>query len=80
MPNFSGVWDLKDQVQAIAAGRWTGVPTFELYAWGYNSPGCLGDGTTVDKSSPVQIGALTSWIKVAAGGGHSAAIRSGLTN
>jgi hypothetical protein len=25
MPNFSGVWNLKEQIQAIAAGRWTGV-------------------------------------------------------
>jgi hypothetical protein len=34
MPNFSGVWNLKEQIQAIAAGRWTGLPAFELYAWG----------------------------------------------
>jgi hypothetical protein len=34
MPNFSGVWNLKEQIQAIAAGRWTGIPLGELYAWG----------------------------------------------
>jgi alpha-tubulin suppressor-like RCC1 family protein len=39
-----------------------------LWAWGDNSPdGELGDGTVVDKSSPVQIGLSTSWVKVALG-------------
>ena len=61
MPNFSGIWNLKEQVQAIAAGRWTGLPTGELYAWGKNSNGQLGDGTVVLKSSPVQIGLETNW-------------------
>ena len=26
MPNFSGVWNLKEQIQAVAAGTWTGLP------------------------------------------------------
>jgi len=76
MPNFSGVWNLKDQVQAIAAGRWTGIPTFELYVWGFNTNGALGDDTVVSKSSPVQIGALTNWSQVAAGGRHTASIKT----
>jgi alpha-tubulin suppressor-like RCC1 family protein len=29
--------------------------------WGYNYQGVLGDGTTTNRSSPVQIGALTNW-------------------
>jgi len=33
----------------------------KLYAWGWNSVGQLGDGTTTNRSSPVQIGALTTW-------------------
>ena len=76
MPNFSGVWNLKDQVQAIAAGRWTGLPTFELYAWGGNSSGQLGDGTVVNKSSPVQVTAAANWSEVFAGGASSAAVRT----
>jgi len=32
-----------------------------LWAWGDNRYGQLGDGTVVDRSSPVQIGALTTW-------------------
>ncbi len=38
-----------------------------LWAWGNNSVGSLGDGTTVAKSSPVQIGTLTNWSKVSVG-------------
>jgi len=75
MPNFSGIWNLKEQVQAIAAGRWTGLPTGEVYAWGDNSPnGQLGDGTVVDRSSPVQVGSLNYWLQVSAGTNHTASI------
>ena len=46
----------------------------ELYAWGDNSPnGRLGDNTVVDKSSPVQVGALTNWSQVSAATYHTAA-------
>lgn len=38
-----------------------------LWAWGNNANGCIGDGTVVSKSSPVQIGSLKTWRKVAAG-------------
>ena len=48
-----------------------------LWAWGRNSVGKLGDSTTVNKSSPVQIGALTNWSQVSAGGFNSAAITKG---
>lgn len=76
MPNFSGVWNLKEQIQAVAAGTWTGLPLPELYAWGYNAVGRLGDGTVVSRSSPVQIGTLTNWSQVSAGSGFSASIKS----
>lgn len=35
-----------------------------FWAWGSGGNGLLGDGTTVNKSSPVQIGTLTNWAKV----------------
>ena len=38
-----------------------------LFAWGYNASGQLGDGTTTNRSSPVQIG-TSSWTQVATGG------------
>ena len=78
MPNFSGVWNLKDQVQAIAAGRWTGIATFELYAWGSNAYGQLGLEDIINRSSPVQVGALENWSKVSSSpqSTHAAAIKT----
>jgi hypothetical protein len=32
-----------------------------LWTWGYATTGILGDNTRVDRSSPVQVGALTNW-------------------
>ncbi|MFZ4599437.1 MAG: RCC1 domain-containing protein [Terrimicrobiaceae bacterium] len=47
------------------------------YSWGYNNTGRLGDGTTVNKSSPVSvIGGFTDWCQVSAGGGHSLGVRT----
>jgi alpha-tubulin suppressor-like RCC1 family protein len=47
-----------------------------LFTWGDNQFGELGDGTTVLKSSPVQIGS-SSWTAVAGNGYHTVAIRLG---
>jgi alpha-tubulin suppressor-like RCC1 family protein len=47
-----------------------------LWTWGYNAQGRLGDGTTVDKSSPVSVvGGFTDWCQVGAGLCHTAAVR-----
>lgn len=40
-----------------------------LWAWGWGNAGRLGDGTTVNKSSPIQIGTMTNWSRIDAGGG-----------
>ena len=32
-----------------------------MFAWGANGDGQLADGTVIHKSSPVQIGSLTTW-------------------
>jgi alpha-tubulin suppressor-like RCC1 family protein len=48
--------------------------TGQLWAWGYNFYGQLGLGvssSTVYYSSPIQVGALTNWKQVSAGGGDS---------
>jgi hypothetical protein len=44
-----------------------------LYTWGQNSFGQLGLGHTIDRSSPVQVGALTTWSNVACGNYHNIA-------
>ena len=47
------------------------------WAWGNNNVGRLGDGTTVNKSSPVSVvGGFTNWCQVSAGCQHSLAVRS----
>ena len=47
-----------------------------LWAWGFNNTGQFGNGTTTNRSTPVQVGQITSWESIAAGTSHSAGIRS----
>ena len=47
-----------------------------LWAWGSNAYGQVGDGTTTERTSPVQIGSDTNWSKIAAGGRHNMAIKT----
>ena len=54
----------------------TPAPTYYLWAWGYNTSGELGLGNTTNRSSPVQVGALTTWLSIAAGDYYSMAIKT----
>jgi alpha-tubulin suppressor-like RCC1 family protein len=45
-----------------------------MWLWGDNSYGRLGLGNTTNISSPVQLGSLTNWLSVSAGGYSSQAI------
>ena len=47
-----------------------------LWSWGLNADGELGDGTTTDKSSPVQVGTDNDWSIVSGGGTHSIALKT----
>ncbi|WP_417909802.1 hypothetical protein [Candidatus Electronema sp. PJ] len=47
-----------------------------LWAWGSNNAGRLGDGTTIDRNIPIQIGNDTDWRSVSAGGAHTVAIKT----
>jgi alpha-tubulin suppressor-like RCC1 family protein len=47
------------------------------WAWGVNSSGNLGDGTTTNRSSPVSVvGGFTDWCQVSAGDSHSLGVRT----
>ena len=68
-----GVWDLQQVRDQILSEEWE--QKFELFAWGFNSSGQLGQNTTTNRSSPVQIPG-TSWSSISGGSYHSLAIKS----
>jgi alpha-tubulin suppressor-like RCC1 family protein len=73
-----GAGNLKNIV-AIAAGDAHNLAVKSdgtVWAWGYNASGQLGDGTTSNRSAPVQVSGLTGVIAVAGGGAHSLALKN----
>ena len=63
----------------IAGGLWhtAGLKSDgTVWAWGANASGQLGDGTGIDKLTPVQVGGLSNVIAVAAGSFHTLALKS----
>jgi len=51
-------------------------PEYELYTFGLNDSGQLGLGDITNRSSPLQVGALTTWSSVSGGLLHTAAIKT----
>src|SRR5690606_36322020 len=49
-----------------------------LWAWGHNGEGQLGDGTTTNRTSPVQMGNAHDWTSVGVGGlgAHNLVLKS----
>ena len=47
-----------------------------LWAWGPDAYGQLGDLSHTNKSSPIQIGSLTTWKQISSGFKHSGAIKT----
>jgi alpha-tubulin suppressor-like RCC1 family protein len=47
-----------------------------LWGWGLNGYGQVGDGTTTDRTAPVQIGTDTNWASVSCGENHTIAVKT----
>jgi alpha-tubulin suppressor-like RCC1 family protein len=47
-----------------------------LWAWGSNAYGQIGDNTSTNRSSPVQVGTLTNWATVSNGGYGALAVKT----
>lgn len=64
--------------QITAGGRHTLAVKEDgtLWTWGGNSVGQLGDGTLIERHTPVQIGTDNNWKMVSAGYFHSMAIKT----
>jgi alpha-tubulin suppressor-like RCC1 family protein len=45
-----------------------------LYCWGANTSGQLGDGTTIDRMTPVLAGSGRSFFMASAGGSHTCGV------
>ena len=75
----SVVGGFTDWVQIAAGSAHTAAvrANGQAWAWGSNSFGRLGDGTTSSRSSPVSVvGGFTDWVQIAAGTTHTAAVRA----
>lgn len=48
----------------------------QLWCWGQNSSGQVGDGSTSNRDAPVQVGMGATWAQVSAGYVHSCAVRT----
>jgi len=49
----------------------------DVYGWGENGQGHLGDNTVIDKSSPVSpVGGITNWTQITGSGYHALALTS----
>ena len=65
---YSGIWTVTQQAQALAAETWTGIPQYPIYMWGQATSGAYGTPSIPDStiySSPVQVASETlGWDKV----------------
>jgi len=50
-----------------------------LWCWGSSTAGQVGDGTMIERDTPVQVGSATAWATVSAGEDHTCATRPDAT-
>jgi alpha-tubulin suppressor-like RCC1 family protein len=73
----SGAWSTASQANYQALGTWPKpVLPKQLWGWGVNGSGQLGLNNTTSYSSPVQVGALTTWKALAGGNYHTVATKT----
>ena len=60
----SGFWTLETQLQNSAIWPKPVLPK-ALYSWGSGNSGRLGLNDVINRSNPVQVGALTTWSQIA---------------
>lgn len=58
----------------VQTGRFSSSGT--MWGWGYNGTGSMGDGTALNRSSPIQIGSLATWSSIGAGDRHAIAVKT----
>lgn len=73
---YSGIWTVTQQAQAVAAETWPLLFDYELYTWGNGYFGKLGHGDTVFRSSPTQVTGGNNWNKIDANGFFSMATKT----
>jgi len=75
-------WLARDATERrkIKASLGTWIQTIKndgtLWGWGQSENGSIGDGTTTDRCSPVQIGSLTDWDNVGCGTNSTMAVKT----
>jgi alpha-tubulin suppressor-like RCC1 family protein len=78
--NDLGVFAISSQLRWITLdGRLLRTDTSytQLWMWGENLGGGIGDGTTDNRSSPVQVlGGFTDWCQIDSGGTHGIALKT----
>ncbi|ETT53537.1 Ig domain-containing protein, partial [Paenibacillus sp. FSL R7-269] len=77
--SFNGIFVVQTPKSLVAAGLYHNLQVKtngHVLVWGGNYYGQLGDGTTTDKTTAVEVPGLTNVLSVAAGPYHSLALKS----